>query len=75
MRAAARWRSGMAGPASTWAVPDSGYVGESVRDHVLLTIPDDIPPGDYSVVTGLYDEATGERLGGQAVEIGTITVR
>ena len=49
--------------------------GETVRDHVLLALPEDMPPGEYSVVAGLYDEATGERLGGQAVEIGTITVR
>ena len=49
--------------------------GEPVRDHVLLTIPEDMPAGEYLVVAGLYDEATGERLGGQAVEMGTISVR
>jgi hypothetical protein len=50
-------------------------VGEAVRDHVLLTIPDDMPSGEYQVVAGLYEEVTGERLGGQAVELGLITVR
>ena len=54
---------------SQWAV------GESVRDHVLLPIPEEMPTGEYAVVTGLYDEVSGERLGGQAVEIGTITIR
>jgi hypothetical protein len=50
-------------------------VGEPVGDHVLLAIPEDMPAGDYLVVIGLYDEVTGERLGGQAVEMGTISVR
>jgi hypothetical protein len=54
---------------SQWAA------GEPFRDHVLMTLPEDVPPGDYSVLVGLYDEATGERLGGQAVNITTITVR
>jgi 4-amino-4-deoxy-L-arabinose transferase-like glycosyltransferase len=48
--------------------------GEPVRDHVLMAIPEDLAAGEYSVVAGLYDEATGERLGGQAIEIGTIAV-
>ena len=50
-------------------------VGDLVRDHVLLTIPEDMPPGEHSVVAGLYNEATGERLGEKAIELGTITVR
>jgi hypothetical protein len=54
----------------------SGWTaGEPVRDHVLIPLPEDLPTGDYSVVAGLYDETTGERLGDQAVEIGSITVR
>jgi len=49
--------------------------GEPVRDHVLMILPEELPPGEYSVVVGLYDEATGERLDGRAVEIGAIAVR
>jgi hypothetical protein len=50
-------------------------VGEAIEDHVLMRIPEDVPPGSYSLLVGLYDEATGERLGEQAVQITTITVR
>jgi hypothetical protein len=50
-------------------------VGEPVSDHVLMQIPDDMPPGEYSVLVGLYDGTNGERLGGQAVEITTVAVR
>jgi hypothetical protein len=49
-------------------------VDEPVRDHVLLRIPEGIAPGEYSLLAGLYAEDTGERLGGQAVGIGSITV-
>jgi hypothetical protein len=50
-------------------------IGQPVPDHVLMRIPDDMPPGEYIVLIGLYDGNTGERLGGQAVEIATIAVR
>jgi len=50
-------------------------VGEAMEDHVLMRIPEDVPPGKYSLLVGLYDEATGERLGEQAIQITTITVR
>jgi 4-amino-4-deoxy-L-arabinose transferase-like glycosyltransferase len=49
--------------------------GQTVQDHVLLPIPTDLPPGDYSLLAGLYDPANGERLGDQAIELGTITIR
>jgi hypothetical protein len=54
---------------SQWAV------GASVRDHIFLHIPDDMPPGQYSLVAGLYDETTGERLGGQTIQIGAVTIQ
>lgn len=50
-------------------------VGESVRDHVLMSLPDGMPSGTYSLLVGLYDETTGERLGGQAIQVATITIR
>jgi hypothetical protein len=49
--------------------------GQPAEDHVLLTIPEEMAPGEFPVVVGLYDEATGERLGGRPIEVGTITVR
>ena len=42
----------------TWAwIP-----GEVVLDKVVLTLPDSVPPGRYSLLAGLYDPATAERL-------------
>lgn len=49
-------------------------VGDVFRDNLLIKIPDDMPAGEHAVHIGLYDAETGERLGGQAVEIGTVTV-
>ena len=54
---------------STWVAD------QPVSDRVLLPIPDDMPPGDYVVRIGLYDPATGERLGGVAIDVGPVTVR
>jgi hypothetical protein len=48
--------------------------GEAVRDHVLLPVPDGLPPGEWRVVAGLYDETTGQRLGDTTVEIATIRI-
>jgi hypothetical protein len=50
-------------------------VGEAIRDPVLMRIAEDVPPGAYSLLVGLYDETTGERLGGQAIQVATITIR
>ena len=36
--------------------------GPVTRDWRQLSIPADLPPGDYPVVIGLYDPASGERL-------------
>lgn len=49
--------------------------GEVFRDNVLIRIPDDMPAGEHTVRIGLYDGDTGERLSGQAVDIGAIAVR
>ena len=49
--------------------------GEAVTDHVLLRIPDDTPTGEYSLLAGLYDPATGDRLGDQAIDVVTIALR
>jgi hypothetical protein len=50
-------------------------VGEAIRDHVLMRIPDDMPSGTYSLLVGLYDGTTGERVGEQAIQLATLTVR
>jgi hypothetical protein len=40
-----------------------------------MTIPEDMSADEYRVLVGLYDEATGERLGDRAVKVGTISIR
>ncbi|HAJ36278.1 MAG TPA: hypothetical protein DCL15_11345 [Chloroflexi bacterium] len=50
------------------ALPASGYgteqwvEGEVVRDAHRLTLPPDLPPGNYRLRVGMYDPATGVRL-------------
>ena len=65
-------------PPRLWAA------GEVFADTATLTLPDDLPPGDYPVQIGLYDFATGARLpvtiGGQrspsdTYSVGTLVVR
>ncbi len=58
--------------------------GMQVVDEWELTLPDDVPPGEYRVHTGMYDPSTAERLSvsnsdGQPVQdnsiyLGNITV-
>ena len=36
--------------------------GERFDETVTLTLPADLPPGEYPVSVGLYDYATGARL-------------
>ena len=44
-------------------LPTTGWVqGEYLSDRVSLELPANLPPGRYSLLMGLYDEATGERL-------------
>lgn len=45
------------------ALPTStGQAGEVVRDRHILTLPADLPPGDYRVIAGLYRLADEKRL-------------
>jgi hypothetical protein len=43
-------------PTSRW------QPGEVVVDEFSLTLPEDLSPGRYRLVTGMYDLATGQRL-------------
>ena len=49
--------------------------GEPFRDHVFVRIPDDAPPGEYTLLAGLYDGETGARLGDAAIPIATVEIR
>ena len=43
-------------PTSLWAP------GEIIPDELVIPLPDNLPPDNYSVVVGMYDYATGLRL-------------
>ncbi len=58
--------------------------GDILVDEYELTVPEGTPPGDYPVVIGLYQEASGARLpvvaaevehDGDSVTIGTLRIR
>lgn len=52
--------------------------GDLIRDPHHVQLPPDLPAGDYRLVAGMYDPATGQRLttsgGHDTLELGTITV-
>jgi len=60
-----------AAPTTTW------LPGEILTDGYTLALPADLPPGQYRLITGLYD-AGGQRLitdsGADFVELGMVTV-
>ncbi|MBV7333836.1 hypothetical protein KFU94_37515 [Chloroflexi bacterium TSY] len=62
-------------PTSTW------QSGDTIVDRYGLLLPLDLPEGNYTVLTGLYDPMNGDRLpvnadtGEFAVELGTVTVK
>jgi hypothetical protein len=55
-------------PTSWWSA------GERVSDTHTFALPAGAPPGVYRLVAGLYDPATGERLG-EELDLGRIEVR
>jgi len=51
------------GEPANWTRPTTGWLpGEVVLDERALDIPADTLPGEYILLCGLYDLATGERL-------------
>ncbi len=56
------WAQHDSAPAN-WARPTKGWdVGEVIRDAHSLTLPEDIPPGEYLLCIGMYDANTLQRL-------------
>ncbi len=51
-----QWPQGGNAPTSSW-VP-----GQVIFDTHTLTLPPDAPPGQYTLVTGMYDAESGGRL-------------
>jgi hypothetical protein len=60
-------------PTTTW------LPGEIIADPYTLTLPVNVSPGTYSLITGIYNAATGQRLpvagGGNFVELTQVTVK
>lgn len=59
--------------------PTSGWrQGDEIQDKVGIWLPSGIPPGEYSIVVGLYRGDTGERLklrdGSDALTLDTLTI-
>jgi len=47
-----------------WTRPTTGWLtGEYILDRHTLSLASDLPPGPYRVFVGLYNPATGDRLG------------
>jgi hypothetical protein len=52
--------------------------GQAVLDHHGLLIEPGTPPGEYRIIAGLYETATGQRLptsGGDFVELGALRIK
>ena len=72
-----RLAGGESTPTTTWKV------GEILRDVYPLVIPEDTPPGTYSLQAGMYNWPTLERLrvtiddqpAGDRIELGTVHIR
>ena len=49
--------------------------GEIIADEISVSLPENLPPGQYSLVVGLYDLSTGARLPvpGQPDQVVTLT--
>jgi hypothetical protein len=62
-----------AAPTTTW------LPGEILTDPHTLPLPGQLPAGDYRLITGMYEPATGRRMsistGGDFVDLGTVTIR
>lgn len=60
-------------PTTTW------LAGEILTDPHTLSLPLDLPPGDYRLIMGMYDPITGSRMpvstGGDFVDLETVIIR
>jgi uncharacterized membrane protein len=65
--------------------PTSGWAnGEVVADNHIITLPPEMPPGDYEVIVGMYDlannatrlpvTANGNRLPDDVIRLGTVGI-
>jgi hypothetical protein len=65
-------------PYGGWYPTSLWRPGETVRDDYRLQPGADVPPGEYRLIVGMYDPASGQRVpvaGGDFVEVGRLTVQ
>ncbi len=60
-------------PLDGWYPTSWWQAGERVTDTHSFLVPDDIPPGIYHLVAGLYDPISGGRLGDEQ-HLGTVEI-
>lgn len=64
-----------------WTRPTTGWIpGEYVEDEHAIDLPPALPPGEYTLFTGMYDPASAQRLLGEEfpdgrILLGTLTIR
>jgi hypothetical protein len=61
-------------PLDGWYPTSWWTAGEWISDTHTFALPVETPPGVYRLVAGLYDPATGARLGGE-IDLGQVEVR
>jgi len=60
-------------PLDGWFPTSWWPAGEWIQDEHSFALPATVPPGAYHLVAGLYNPATGDRLGGE-FSLGAIEV-
>ena len=68
--------AGWQGPPIPW-LPTSQWPEATLRSQLRLRVPADLPPGEYDLITGLFDPASGQRImwGKQdALSLGRVTI-
>ena len=56
------WPSLTASPAAAHSPTTVWSAGEIIPDPHTITLPPDLPPGSYTLLAGLYNPVSGERL-------------
>lgn len=60
-------------PVDGWYPTSWWPTGETIVDERLFAVGEDVPPGAYDLVAGLYDLQNGQRFGDE-YDLGTVTV-
>ena len=68
--------AGWQGPPIAW-LPTSQWTNEPLRTQHKLRVPADLPPGEYRMIAGLFDPASGQRIAwgkADALELGAVAI-